>query len=361
MIKKVRDEQKRITIKDVARLSGVSKGTVDRVLHNRGDVSPGSRKKVLEVIERIGYRPNINASLLASKRHYRVICLIPSFKPGEYWEMVYAGIKQAEDKARNYNIGTEVVFYGQFDRESFREACRELLDRKPDAVMLAPIYHDETIKLTSELAGRGVPFVYIDSRLEDTGYLAYYGIPMYRSGYLAGSLLFETEGIGKIANFRIERGAMPRDNPTLNRWKGFMDYLEEHNPDCEVCEQFIRPYDAGHNMKVMDGFFENHLDIRHIVTFNSRVHLISEYLENRNMQNKIVVGFDKLPANIAGLEKGYIKYLITQRTETQVYRGMNAIIDYLVSHGNPSVQDNFMSIDILNRYNVDYYFDFYEY
>ena len=40
-------EDKRITIKDIAQLAGVSKGTVDRVIHNRGEVSEASRQKVL--------------------------------------------------------------------------------------------------------------------------------------------------------------------------------------------------------------------------------------------------------------------------------------------------------------------------
>ena len=62
-------EDKRITIKDIAQLAGVSKGTVDRVIHNRGEVSEASRQKVLEVAQRIGYKPNIYASLLASQKN----------------------------------------------------------------------------------------------------------------------------------------------------------------------------------------------------------------------------------------------------------------------------------------------------
>ena len=47
-----------VTINDVAKAAGVSKGTVDRVIHNRGEVSEKSRKKVLKVIEELGYKPN---------------------------------------------------------------------------------------------------------------------------------------------------------------------------------------------------------------------------------------------------------------------------------------------------------------
>ena len=44
-------ECNKVTINDVARVAGVSKGTVDRVLHNRGEVSAKSKDKVLKVIE----------------------------------------------------------------------------------------------------------------------------------------------------------------------------------------------------------------------------------------------------------------------------------------------------------------------
>lgn len=43
-------EDQNYTIKDIARMAGVSAGTVDRVLHNRGDVSPQSKAKVQKVL-----------------------------------------------------------------------------------------------------------------------------------------------------------------------------------------------------------------------------------------------------------------------------------------------------------------------
>lgn len=356
------NDDKKITIKDVARLAGLSKGTVDRVVHNRGEVSEESKRRVLEVIQRIGYKPNIYASLLASKKHYTLLCLIPRFRSGEYWELVYTGIIRAVEKARGYNIEIDTIFYDQFDRVSFRRAANQLLERNPQAVLLAPIYRDDTLALTATLSSRGVPYVYIDSRLEGSGYLAYFGMPMYQSGYLAASLLTEQSDIREIANFRIDRGgAQPQDNPTLRRREGFMTYLAEKFPECRVYEDFIKPYEPEYNLRVLDSFFEQHPDVRHIVTFNSRVHLISDYLEKRGIEDRIVVGFDKLTGNLDGVRKGYIKFLITQRTEMQVYRGITAIIEHMVFHTAPAEQDNFMSMDILTKYNVDYYSDIYEF
>ena len=52
-------EDQNYTIKDIARMAGVSAGTVDRVLHNRGDVSPKSKAKVQKVLDEIHYQPNV--------------------------------------------------------------------------------------------------------------------------------------------------------------------------------------------------------------------------------------------------------------------------------------------------------------
>ena len=57
-------ETDRITVKEVARLAGVSIGTVDRVLHDRGGVSAETKSRIDEIITSLGYEPNLIA------RHY---------------------------------------------------------------------------------------------------------------------------------------------------------------------------------------------------------------------------------------------------------------------------------------------------
>ena len=67
-----------ITIHDIARRTGLSKGTVDRVLHDRGGVSRKSKEKVMAAIQELGYEPNVYASLLAKGQRHLVAVLIPA-------------------------------------------------------------------------------------------------------------------------------------------------------------------------------------------------------------------------------------------------------------------------------------------
>jgi len=69
-----------VNIKDVATIAGVSKQTVSRVINDRPDVSPATRKRVKEVIEHVGYRPSALARSLTSKRSYTLGVVIAGLK-----------------------------------------------------------------------------------------------------------------------------------------------------------------------------------------------------------------------------------------------------------------------------------------
>ena len=71
-------DRKNYKIKDIAAMAGVSVGTVDRVLHNRGDVSEKSRKKVEQVLEKILYRPNLLVSSIGVKRKITLAIVLAS-------------------------------------------------------------------------------------------------------------------------------------------------------------------------------------------------------------------------------------------------------------------------------------------
>lgn len=343
------------TMDDVARLSGVSKGTVDRVLHNRAGVSEKTKKKVLQVIKEVGYMPNVYASILSQKRSYKIVAIIPYFQQGDYWEMVYNGIMASIEQNKSIHIEIDIIYYNQFDVGSFSKSCSHTLALKPNGVIIAPIYKKEANILISKLSEQAIPVVYIDTKLEDSNYLAYYGIPLYASGYLAAHLIFEGQDIPEIVNFNVDRsGAAPNDS-MINRHKGFMTYIKEHNLKCKVHDYSMMPYDFMHNIKLFDSFFNEHPEVNHIITLNSRAYIISEWMEMRGVKNKKLLGFDMLEKNMEGVRNGFISVLIAERTALHVQHGMQALINFLVFKKEPPIKDNLFSMDILNKYNVDYY------
>ena len=85
------------------------------------------------------------------------------------------------------------------------------------------MFRNETLKFVKELSDRNIPYVYIDSKLEDDGYLAYYGMPMYRSGYLCADILTNGHSVKKIHIIRIARDKRGLSDPTVTRRTGFID------------------------------------------------------------------------------------------------------------------------------------------
>ena len=77
---------KKVTIKDIAKLAEVSAGTVDRVLHNRGKVSEIKRKKVEAVLKDINYEPNLIAKTLKNNRVFQLVAILPYAHTDEYWQ-----------------------------------------------------------------------------------------------------------------------------------------------------------------------------------------------------------------------------------------------------------------------------------
>ena len=345
-----------ITIKDIARQTGLSKGTVDRVLHNREGVSKKSYEKVMRVIEEAGYQPNIYASLLAQHKDIVIAVVLPECVKGEFWELAEAGLVRARENVGHLGVDIRRVSYDQYDLESFRAACDKALALDPAGVVVAPMFKTETMLFAARLQEKGIPYVYIDSKLEEDGYLAYFGMPMYKSGYLAADLLTQGYAVDEVAVVRIRRDQHRQSDPTINRRAGFMDYMMEHYPDCKIHTIFVRPDAPEETAAAMDAFGAEHPDVRHVVMFNSRIYLTAAHLERLGVADKIrVVGFDNLASNLAALQRGTVNLLIAQHIDEQASMAIQALVDYSIFKKVPARRDNYMHMDILTRYNVEYY------
>lgn len=350
------DQGRKVTINDVARAAGVSKGTVDRVLHDRGEVSRKSREKVLRVIEELGFRPNLHASLLASQKERVICCIIPECRPGEFWYMTLKGIQEATEIVSRYGVRIVCEKFDQYDVDSFRNACKSALSMNVSGVLLAPMFREETLKLTASLSESGIPYIYLDSRIEGTEYLAYFGMPMYESGYLCADILAGGRYVPeKVHVVRISRDKSGLSDPTAARRSGFMDYMRRHLPDTRVENVFIDPMDEEAISGKLDATVGKEKGRLFIVMFNSRIHLVADYLVSRGLTDCRIVGFDALERNLVALKEGTVHALIAQHTDRQALAAVNAMADHLVMGTPVTRRDNYTQMDILNRYNCDYY------
>ena len=289
----------KIRIKDIAERSGVSVGTVDRVLHNRPNVSKPAREKVEKALAEMDYKPNMYASALAYNRSYTFYCIIPKHESEAYWEEIEEGATAATENRRDFRVKLKMMYYKRFDTDTFVKTTSECLKANPDGIIIVPSKLDLTREFTDQLHERDIPFILLDSFMPDLKPLAFYGQDSFQSGYFAARMLMliaqkETE----IMMMKQMRNGNVASKQQENRETGFRHYMHDHFPEIKITEVNLplddtkQQYDA-----VLDDFFKSHPHVHHCITFNSKAHLVAEYIQRSNRRNLQIMGYDMVPKN----------------------------------------------------------------
>ena len=141
-----------VTIYDVAREAGVSMATVSRVVNGNKNVKENTRKKVLEVIDRLDYRPNAVARGLASKKTTTVGVVIPNIT-SSYFATLAKGIDDIAEMYK-YNI---VLANSDEDDDKEVSVVNTLFSKQVDGIIFMG-YH-LTEKIRSEFSRSRTPVV----------------------------------------------------------------------------------------------------------------------------------------------------------------------------------------------------------
>lgn len=351
-------DKKNYTIKDIARMAGVSAGTVDRVMHNRGEVSEATLKKVQKVLKEIDYHPNMFAIGLAAKKRYQIACLIPAHQEGDYWHSVAQGIEKAAIELRPFNVSVEFIYYVHAHESSYIKGCDALRNMEIDAALIAPNFEKETTELAAVLQTRKVPYIFVDLNIEGARALKYIGQDSHMSGYIAAKLLMQSYREGqKLVLFLVNGKDNPAEIQMIRRMEGFMQYINESFPQVRVLEFVLNKDNTTTDYEALENFFKNHPDAELGIVFNSRVYQVGNFLRESGRKMEALIGYDLLDKNTDLMKAGYVKYLIGQRPGLQGYRGIRALCEYVVFKQNV-LSARFMPIDILMKENIDYYFEF---
>ena len=144
----------RTTLRDVADAAGVSEMTVSRVLRGSDAVAKGTRRRVKEAADRLGYVPNRVAGSLATSRSNQVAIVIPSLRNIVY-SQVTSGIASELDKT-GYNGVVGITDYSLAKEE---DIIVSMLSWRPAAVIVANLVH--SVRTRNILSSTPVPVVEI--------------------------------------------------------------------------------------------------------------------------------------------------------------------------------------------------------
>jgi LacI family transcriptional regulator len=342
-------------------MAGVSEGTVDRVIHNRGDVSIRSKEAVDAALRELNYSPNLFARSLASRKLYRLVCLIPNHQAEDYWEVVDRSFDEAAREFDNHNLLIEKRYFEQSDAASFAEAAAGILADVPEGVIFPPVFQKETVAFAAQLTERKIPFSFFDSMMDEVGFLTYYGQNSFQSGYLAAKLLLaDLPPDAKVLVARTQRKQGTFSNQTLSRHEGFLKYIEENDLQqrLQIIDLLLTEDDET-NLLLSKELLLKYGPIHAAVTFNSKVYRLVGYLQSLNQTNVRVLGYDLLRKNATYLRQGVISYLLAQRPERQVHFTVHDMCRELIFKQKVA-HINYVPIDILMKENIDYYINFKE-
>jgi DNA-binding LacI/PurR family transcriptional regulator len=142
-------------IKDIAQVVGCSISTVSRVINDRDGVDPRTRKKILEVIDRMDFTPNLTARGLRVKRGRLIGVAIPTSTVGAFSVVVQYALEAAS--SHGYNV---VLVNSHEDPDLEETLINSLLRREINGVMLTRV-SDES-KIVTKIVNRNIPIVVID-------------------------------------------------------------------------------------------------------------------------------------------------------------------------------------------------------
>jgi LacI family transcriptional regulator len=344
-----------VRIKDIAERAQVSVGTVDRVLHNRGRVAEDVKRKVLQIAQELQYEPNLIARALGSNRSYLIAALIPDPESDPYWHQAKTGAERAGDALKRYGIRISFYFFDPHGAESFREQAERVTQDKPDGILIAPLFHRESLPYFAQWQQVSIPCVQFNTQIPGPDPLSFIGQNLYQSGLLAAKLLHY--GLSGPDTYLVAHIAEDFANSPhlITKEQGFREYFETNGLTgtatiihADFAEQSIH--------RQLDALLHQYPDLRGIFVTTSKTYVLAPFLKNLRQKNIRLVGYDLLEKNLECLNEGLIDFLINQNPRGQAYQGIACLTDYLVFRKSvPPIK--YLPLDIVTRENARYYLE----
>jgi len=341
------------TIKDIAKLSNVSIGTVDRVIHKRGFVSSDTKKKVECAIQELKYIPNMYARQLKLSKKYKFGILMPELhQDAYYWQEAAIGICKAGKELESYKIKIKFFHFDRYSEDSFYIKFSQVLKENLEGLLIAPILSNPSKELMCQIPEK-IPYIFFDSDLPHTKRLTFIGQDPYKSGMLAGRLMkMLIDDNGDIAVIRV----LPEDYHINLRTEGFKSYFADHTYMNNIhVYNWYENEDLNNINALMEEIVNIKSDLQGIFVTNALTYLIASFFESHcSKKNVRIIGYDLIKQNIDYLRSEVIDFLISQSPITQGYQGIYSLYRYLVLKQN--VDDKIMMpIDIVTKENIDFY------
>ena len=322
-----------VTIKEIAEIAGVSRGTVDRVLNNRGKVNAEVEKRVNEIAKRMNYRPNRAAKALAArKKPIKLGFIVPAEGNIFFNDVITGARKQLKDLS---DFGVSVVFKSTkgYDVDQQLQMIDELVAEGINGLIITPIDDPAISEKINLLSDAGIPVVTTNSDINNSKRLSYVGSDYYKGGTTAGALMRYLLNPGD--EVAIITGSLKMLGHRL-RVNGFEDKLSTNVGDVKVID--IK--------ECNDDIFEAYEATKEILTDHPKTKAlyigaggtegVCEAVRHMGLEKQVkIICFDLTSTISVFMRDGMIDFAILQEPEYQGRKPVELLFEYLVNNVKP--------------------------
>jgi LacI family transcriptional regulator len=338
------------TLFDIAAALGISTGTVHRALHNHAGVSAATKASVLQVAKSLGYRPNLAARFLSTKRHLR-ISVNTLRGTTSFWDEVRSGINEEAHSVLMENVDVEFRTYPRLD-EGEEEAFRAALEAKVDGIITFPSRPQKLRNWIRRASKDRIPVMCVSTDAPDSGRLAVVSIDTMASGALAADLMGRfVRGNGTVA---VTLGDL-RITEHAEKYSGFRKTLQAFYPKMNVLAPLEDHDVETEAYKKCRKLFDAQPDLAGIyVTTEASMPVIHAAQDAGLLSHLTIIATDLFPALIPQIRSGAVVATIYQRPRTQGQMAFRILREFLTEGECPTHQLK-LTPHLVMRGNLDFF------
>lgn len=334
-------------------MAQVSVGTVDRVIHKRGEVSDEAYQRVMDILEKTGYKPNLIARTLGKHKTFSVAAILPDANQDEYWKMANEGVLKAEKSWTHYGIAIKIFVFDLYDKRSFEKSVKSAIKLVPDAILTAPIFYQEATAFFKLCRSKKIPFAVFNNSIPNAGSLTFIGQDLFQSGSVGAELLHLGQvqpGTYAILHVYDDIHSSLHLNEKEKGFKSYFKNIKDHK--CKVISVDLNVSHEPTLEKELDQLL-NTPDLKGIVITTSKgASIVSKRLEKHGKNGIRLVAYDLLEQNVQYLKKGIIDFLINQNSERQAFTGITQLANHLVF--KKEIEPNYLfPLEVITRSNLE--------
>lgn len=316
-----------MTIKEIAQLCGVSRGTVDRVVNNRGKVKPETEQLILRTIESMGYTKSLVGRALSVKRTAPVIGAIMCSEGNSFFDDIIVGFDKAAAELQAYDA--RVILRTMYGHEVDKQLM--LIDELADqinALVIEPINDRRIEERIAALKAKGIPTVTVNTDIADSCRCCYVGSDYESGGATAAALLeLVMQGQGKVGVM----GGVPTLWNHEHRLNGFIKRLKQC-PGLPIVALDNAMDDEQRAYSATRAMLEEHPEIDAMFVLAAGAEPVCRAIIDGGREHGIrVVAYDDVPSTREMMRRGIIKAVVCQQPVEQGYRSVRAAFDMILS------------------------------